>query len=152
MERPKLTAAQEHFTAGVYLRAQERLQEAIAEYDKAIELDPGFATAYLNRGNIFALLGQYQRALQDYDKAIRLDPQSFAAYYNRSVTYTELQRDREALEDLNETIRLDPQFTLAHLIRAASTFGWSSMSGPSRITLRPSVSTLRMAWRTLTEH
>ena len=64
----------------------KRYSEAIADYDKAIELDPNFALAYMNRGKAKAELKQYSEAIADYDKAIELDPNFALAYTNRGVT------------------------------------------------------------------
>ena len=54
--------------------------EAIADYDKAIELDPKLAPAYMNRGVAKYNLKQYSEAIADYDKAIELDPDYAPAY------------------------------------------------------------------------
>ncbi len=48
--------------------------KALADYNKAIELDPKFATAYYNRGFVDADKKDYDKALADYNKAIELDP------------------------------------------------------------------------------
>ena len=57
-------AALAHFEAGVTLQLNGRLEEAIAEYGEAIRLDPGSASAfYINRGNAYNELGQFQRAI-----------------------------------------------------------------------------------------
>ena len=47
---------------------------AIADYDKAIELDPNYATVYHNRGLAKAEIKQYTEAIADYNKALELDP------------------------------------------------------------------------------
>lgn len=65
-----LSEAEEHYNAGVELQEQGRLEEAIAEYDEAIRLDPQDAVVYYNRGFAYDDLGQHQRAIQDYDEAI----------------------------------------------------------------------------------
>ena len=49
-------------------------QQAIADYDKAIELNPNDAVAHNNRGHAYADQGQYQQTIADFDKAIELDP------------------------------------------------------------------------------
>ena len=61
-----LSEAEEHFNAGVELQERGKWEEAIAEYDEAIRLDPKFADAYYNRGNAYADLRQYEEAIQDY--------------------------------------------------------------------------------------
>ena len=49
-------------------------QEAIADYDTAIELNPKDAQTYNNRGVAKKMLKQYKEAIVDYDKAIELNP------------------------------------------------------------------------------
>jgi len=50
------------------------LGPAIADYSKAIELDPKFAPAYNARGITYAKKGDPDRAIADFDNAIELDP------------------------------------------------------------------------------
>ncbi len=69
-----LSEADIHYNAGVELQEQGRLQEAIAEYDEAIRLDPEYADAYINRGVAYFNLGQLERAIRDFDEAILLKP------------------------------------------------------------------------------
>ena len=82
-----LTESEEHDAAGVELDLEGRFEEAIAEYDMAIRLDPQLASAYVNRGKAHNELGQYHLAIRDLDEAVRLDPQLILAYYNRSLSY-----------------------------------------------------------------
>lgn len=70
-----LTEAEEHNTGGSGLNREGSFQEAIAELDEAIRLDPEDAVLYNNRGFSYNNLGQYQRATQEFDEAIRLDPE-----------------------------------------------------------------------------
>ena len=48
---------------------------AIADYSRAIELDPDDAAAYYNRGNAKSELDDYHGAIADYSRAIELDPE-----------------------------------------------------------------------------
>ena len=43
--------------------------EAIVEFNEAIEMNPGDANAYDNRGLAYYYKGQYDQAISDYDKA-----------------------------------------------------------------------------------
>ena len=47
-------------------------KEALADFDKAIELDPDYALAYSDRGRIYYILGEFERAGHDLHKAIDL--------------------------------------------------------------------------------
>ena len=101
-----LTEAEEYLEKGVEYAEQVRFDDAIAQFSKAIELDPQFAWAYYNRGFTYFLLGQYQRAIEDYTEAIRLDPQDGAAYASRTLAYTALGRDQEAERDIEKAVEL----------------------------------------------
>ena len=58
-------------------------ENAIADYDMAVQLNPDHADAYNNRGNVKYKLKQYNAAIADYDLAIRLNPNHADAYNNR---------------------------------------------------------------------
>jgi tetratricopeptide (TPR) repeat protein len=67
--------AQYHFGLGnFYLLAKSEYEQAIAEYDKAIELKPDFALAYFSRGYVFEAQRKFAEALASYKKASELDP------------------------------------------------------------------------------
>ena len=52
----------------------ERYDEALADYSRAIELDPEEAWVIASRGETYRAMGRYDQALADYDRAIELDP------------------------------------------------------------------------------
>ena len=61
-------------------------QEAIANYTKAIELDPQIAGVYINRAAAYESIGDLDRALQDLDKALILESKP-EAHHNRGNVY-----------------------------------------------------------------
>jgi|GEM_PF-2018428 len=103
-----------HFWSAYYKAELSRYEEALLDYDKAIELDPDVATAYNNRGSVKNKLQRYEDALLDYDKAIDLDPTLASAYNNRGLAKINLNRYEEALLDLDKAIDLDPTNTAAY--------------------------------------
>ena len=62
-------------------------EEAIAYLDKAIQLAPDDAGAYLKRGVSYKELGEYQNAINDYTMAIQIDPDYADAYNGRGISY-----------------------------------------------------------------
>jgi tetratricopeptide (TPR) repeat protein len=84
-------------------------EEAIRQYDRAIQMNPRMARAYLERGNAYADLGDDQRALKDYSEAIRLDAKSAEAHYNRANTYRRLGQRELALKDYGLAIKHAPE-------------------------------------------
>ncbi len=54
--------AEERNGAGVLLANRDRLEEAKAEFDEALRLDPELVPAHHNRGESYLMLGEYERA------------------------------------------------------------------------------------------
>jgi tetratricopeptide (TPR) repeat protein len=107
--------AQAHTYRGIAYRNREDRDRAIADFTKAIELDPKRA-AY-NRGLVHAARNEHDQAIAQYDEAIRLDANDAAAYSARgSALNAKGERDK-AVADFSEAIRLDPKLAVAYLNR-----------------------------------
>jgi tetratricopeptide (TPR) repeat protein len=52
----------------------KRYDEALADYTRAIELDPSDAEFFGSRGQAYQAIGRYDEALADFNRAIELDP------------------------------------------------------------------------------
>ncbi len=91
----------------------EDYQAALADYTRAIELNPQFAAAYWNRGISYYDLEDYQAALADFTRAIELNPEDAAAYYNRANIYDDLEDYHAALADYTRVIELNPEYAAA---------------------------------------
>ncbi|MGB5241792.1 MAG: tetratricopeptide repeat protein, partial [Prochlorococcaceae cyanobacterium] len=89
---------------------------SIADYDKAIALNPSFASAYYNRGFTMANgLRNYPAAIADYDRAIDLDPTDPAAHQNRGRLRNWTGDQAGALADANRALALDPKDNFNHI-------------------------------------
>jgi tetratricopeptide (TPR) repeat protein len=94
--------------------------EAIAAYSKAIQLDPKYVRAYIDRSFVYNRLGNYQQCFNDANKAIELDPGDARAYVNRGVAYSRLGNAQLAINDYNKAIGLNPRYALAYVNRSAA--------------------------------
>ncbi len=79
---------------------------AIKYLNKALSIDPKFATAYSNRGSVRSTMGDNNGALEDYTKAIEFDVNFADPYYNRGIVYFNLGRKDEACNDLRKAAQL----------------------------------------------
>jgi hypothetical protein len=87
---------------------------AIADFARAIRLDPKNAVNYNNRGFAYSRKGEYERAIADLDQAVRLDPKLADAYDNRGEAYNGKGEYDLAIADFDQAIRLDPKLASAY--------------------------------------
>jgi tetratricopeptide (TPR) repeat protein len=90
------------------------MKEAIAAYDKVIELEPGNSAAYNNRGVAKSTLGKRQEAIADYDRAIKIDSNNSDVYNNRGITKANLGKKQEAIADYDRAIKINPNNSNAY--------------------------------------
>ena len=92
------------------LKHLNRTPEALAHYDKAVAAKPGYAEAFLNRGELLMELGLFEEALQSYDFAIAAKPDHVGAHNNRGNANYNLKRFEEALKSYQTATALMPDF------------------------------------------
>jgi tetratricopeptide (TPR) repeat protein len=97
-----------YLNRGVFSSIKQLYDRAIEDFNKAIELNPGYAMAYNNRGNIYGLKQQDDKAIEDFNKAIELNPGFAMAYNNRGNMNSLKQQYDKAIEDFNKAIELNP--------------------------------------------
>ncbi len=78
------------------------VQEAMADYDKALSYNPRLVFAWFNKGNIYYSLGDYTSALQCYSEALGIDPDFGQAYFNRGLSYLQAGNKGAAFSDLSK--------------------------------------------------
>ena len=106
-----------------YVKGKECLGEpenAIVDYNKAIELKRDYTEAYNNRGVEKGNIGDYEEAIKDYDMAIELKQDYAEAYLNRGVAKDNLKRYAEAIKDFDMAIMLKSDFPEAYCNRSNS--------------------------------
>lgn len=71
---------------GMALHDQERYDDAISAYQKALELQPDFPIALNNLGNTYRLMRRLPDAVRTFDRAISLKPDYLIAYKNKATS------------------------------------------------------------------
>lgn len=74
----------------------------LKDYEKIIDMNPGFQYAYYNRAEIFSLEKDYRAAIADYSRAIELEPQFAEAYFNRGLSRLSIGETEAGLDDLRK--------------------------------------------------
>jgi serine/threonine protein kinase/Flp pilus assembly protein TadD len=88
---------------------------AIKEFQRAIDLDPNYATAhhwYAN-GPLLAL-GRFDEAVAEGARAVELDPLSPIINVNQANNFIIAGRYHEAIHQIRKALELDPEFGYAH--------------------------------------
>jgi serine/threonine-protein kinase len=88
---------------------------AVREFEKAIELKPGYATAHQWLGLHFAFNGRFEEAMRELKLAQKLDPLSAVISTGLGVIFYFAGRYDEALEELKKGVELSPGLSQTHL-------------------------------------
>jgi tetratricopeptide (TPR) repeat protein len=89
--------------ARVYIR-QSDYERALADLNRAVQLDPQLVAAYNDRGFLFMQWRDYERARADFERALEIDPDYTPAYSNLAVLHTVLEEYDAAIALLEERI------------------------------------------------
>ncbi len=93
--------------------SQNRPQEALADYNKSVELAPAYPDPYLNRGAALESLGKWDEAIADYNRVLEIDPKDAAAYNNRGNAKAGLGKWDEAIADYQIAMNVNSRFSTA---------------------------------------
>ena len=95
-------------------------QAALAEWRKAVELDPEDAKARYHLGFALDKVGQTQPAIEEYRKSVDLDPKNGAAFASLAVALLRMERLDEAIESSRKALAINPKDALTESNLAAA--------------------------------
>jgi len=85
--------------------------QANREFQRAIELNPNYAIAHQQYGNILlSALGRFDEAIAEAKRAVELDPLSLVINSDLGVDYFFARRYDEAITQLRKTLEMDPGY------------------------------------------
>jgi len=104
-------------------RSREGLQQALAEFEKAADIDPEFALAWvgiadsvhlLAEGGAYDWVEHLERHRADVERALALDDQSGEAYASMAFVYSEREEADKAIVAIEKAIELNPNYAQAY--------------------------------------
>ena len=144
-ERTLKQLAQDHprevifpFLLASAYRTAGRLDEAVEEYRRVLEIDPADARAMVNMGNVHALRQEFAVSQTLYKKAAEADPRMALAHYDSHLAHLEAFHLEAADAELREARRLDAALVTGLLAEAAG--------GQGRRTPQDAVYSAREIW------
>jgi serine/threonine-protein kinase len=103
-----------HITRGLLSAETGQHQQALIEFQKALEIEPQNAEAQRGRAQAFTKLGELDKAEEIYKKAITLKPDYWGGYNDLGVFYYRQGRYEEAIPQFKNVIALTPQNAKGH--------------------------------------
>ncbi len=91
--------------------------QANREFQRAIELNPNYAIAHQQYGNVtLSALGRFDDAIAEGKRAVELDPLSLVINTDLGSNYCYARRYDEAIAQLRKTLEMDAGFYIAHIV------------------------------------
>ena len=98
-----------HVLRGIAIQYTDRdNSEAMADFDRALALDPRCASAYAARAHLHNFYGDHDEAIEDADRALALDPNLYEAYRERAMVYLDRENAAQAIADFDRSLQLKP--------------------------------------------
>jgi tetratricopeptide (TPR) repeat protein len=99
-----------HYHLGYEWFMQGRLEEAIAEYEIGVTLNPRLRDLWRSKGDAHAEARQLRKAVAAYSKALEIDPEFTDAWFNLGLVLAAQERFAEARQHLMALLALDPDY------------------------------------------
>jgi tetratricopeptide (TPR) repeat protein len=103
---------------GIARNFNRHFDEAIKDFDTALQLDRGNSEAWAGRALAWSFQGQNQKALADFNEALRLNPRSIRALFDRGSFLVRDCQPEKGIADLTECVRLCPNSAAAYRVRS----------------------------------
>ncbi|MGB3514347.1 MAG: tetratricopeptide repeat protein [Microcoleaceae cyanobacterium] len=108
---PGKATAEEYLSLGNTFSENEKLDQAVACYKKAIQLNPQLVEASYKLGEIFIQNGQWGEAITYYQRVISANPNSGAAYQKLGDALLQQEQIESALQNYQKAQQLEPNNT-----------------------------------------
>jgi TolB-like protein/Flp pilus assembly protein TadD len=109
------TLAEAHSSLALVLQFYDYdIDESLKEFERAIQLNPNYATAHHWYGELLGALGRFDEGIAELKRAQQLDPLSLIINADLGHAYTLARQYDKAIEQLRKVIEMDPRFYYAH--------------------------------------
>lgn len=99
---------------GVAYMERRMYDKAIEAFNKAINIDPNYLSAFINLGFAYQYKEDYVKAIQAFEKAIILNPKSAKLYNTIGLLYDKMGKPDIAVIAYKKAVNLDPTYKNSH--------------------------------------
>ena len=93
---------------------QQKYNQAVDFYSKAVIFNPSDELVMLKIANIYKLLGKHDKAIDFYDKIILVNPDSNDAYFNKRLVFANQKKYDDAIKCFEKVLELSPEYPYAY--------------------------------------
>jgi len=111
---------EDHYNRGIEEGKKGNYDNAIYEFNQALQLRPDYADAFFGRGVAYAHKGNQDQAIIDYNRALQLKPDYPEIYEDRGMEYDRLGNYDQAIADFDHALQLKPDYAEAYSSRGLS--------------------------------
>jgi protein O-mannosyl-transferase len=97
-----------HYNLGIDFRQKGRVDEEIAQYQAALQINPDFTIAHLNLGLALVRTGRADEAITQFQEVLRINPDNAAAHVNLGNIYRQKGRQDEAIAHFQRALQIEP--------------------------------------------
>lgn len=105
-----------HYYLGLVLDAQEKIEEALSQYQAALAHHPNDSRVYNKLGLLMDKAGKPDRAVAYLEKSVQLDPPNTIARFNLGVALMQQGNYSRGFEELAEVLRVHPHDAATHFV------------------------------------
>ncbi|MEQ8972911.1 MAG: tetratricopeptide repeat protein [Coleofasciculus sp. C1-SOL-03] len=100
--------AQQWLQQGYEYCKLEQFEQAIASFDKALQIKPDYHLAWCSRGVALGHLGENEKAIKSFDKALQFKPDDQLAWRNRGLVLVHLGKYKKAIASFDKALQFKP--------------------------------------------
>lgn len=127
-----LRQAEVHNNKGVELAEQGRFEEAIAAFNRAIEIYPKYENAHNNLGLALGSQKQFSEAAVEFQHALAINPQNVETYNNLGIALGSQGKFSQAIAAFRQAIKIEPDDPNSH--QNLGVAFWSQGKKPEAVT------------------
>ena len=103
-----------HSNLGLVLFGRGQVDEAIAHFQMALEIQPDYADAHSNLGHAFLQIGRVDEAIAQFQRALEIQPERESSHYNLGTALIQKGQVDEAIAELQKALEIRPDDADAH--------------------------------------